>query len=47
MKRRKRRGGLKTLRAIEDAMRKRLLDKHGIDLRTPRASPIGEIIEWH
>jgi hypothetical protein len=37
----------KTFAAIEDAMRKRLLDKHGINLRKPRPRPLGELVEWH
>jgi hypothetical protein len=39
---------LRTLAAIEDAQRARILTRWGIDLRAPlnRPKPIGELVNW-
>jgi hypothetical protein len=41
--------GPRTLADVEDAIRKRLLDRCAVDLRSPSPRPprpLGEIVEW-
>ena len=45
MKRRKRKGP-RDLRAVEDAMHKRLADRWEVDIRALRLRPLGELVEF-